>query len=115
MHTVVARNARRIGVFGAVRHESVGYVTDDDLAMMRLLAPHIRRAITISDLMDLKALEASALSATLDRLAMGVVVVAGENRILHANEAARQMFAEQGPIVSRKGRLAIRDSAAERL
>ena len=53
------------------------------------------------------------MSATLDRLALGVVVVSGDHRILHANETARQMFAEQGPIVDRRGRLVIRDGAAD--
>jgi DNA-binding CsgD family transcriptional regulator len=63
--------------------------------------------------MELKALEAESLSATLDRLAMGVVVVADESRILHANEAARHMLGNGGSIVSRRGRLAARDSAAD--
>ena len=111
--TVVARTPRSTGLFVAVRHESERPVGSDDLALLRLLAPHIRRAITISDLMELKALETEALSATLDRLAMGVVVVASENRILHANEAARHMLANGSRIVARRGRLTARDSAAE--
>jgi hypothetical protein len=40
------------------------------------LAPHIRRAVTISDVIDLKSLEAQALSATLDKFNAGVAVVA---------------------------------------
>jgi DNA-binding CsgD family transcriptional regulator/PAS domain-containing protein len=113
IHVVLARNSRRFGLFSATRHMSVGLINEDDCAIMRLFAPHIRRAVTISDLMELKLMEAQALSATLDRLATGVVVVAGENRILHANEAARRMFADGGPIVSRRGRLAARDAAAD--
>jgi DNA-binding CsgD family transcriptional regulator len=113
MHVVLARSGRRCGLFSATRHKSVGFFTGDDFAIMRLFAPHLRRAVTISDLMELRALETEALSATLDRLAMGVVVVADKNRILHANEAARHMLANGGRIVSRRGRLAARDSAAE--
>src|SRR5262249_16399716 len=113
IHTVLARNGRRFGLFSATRHKSVGFFTGDDFAIMRLFAPHIRRAVTISDLMELRALGTEALSATLDRLALGVVVVAGENRILHANEAARDMLANGSRIVSRRGRLTARDSAAE--
>ena len=111
--TMVVRNFPQFGMFSATRHKSEGLITDDDLALLRLFAPHIRRAITISDLMELKMLEAQALSATLDRLTMGVVVLAGENRILHANEAARHMLANGGRIVSRRGRLAARDAAAD--
>jgi DNA-binding CsgD family transcriptional regulator/PAS domain-containing protein len=113
IHVVLARDSRRFGLFSATRHESVGVITEDDLAMMRLFAPHLRRAVMIGDLMELKALEAEALSATLDRLAMGVVVVGGENRILHANEAARHMLANGGQIVSHRGRFAARDAAAD--
>jgi DNA-binding CsgD family transcriptional regulator len=110
---LVVRNFPRIGMFSATRHKSNGLVTDDDLALTRLFMPHIRRAVTISDLLELKMLEAQALSATLDRLAMGVVVVAGENRILHANETARNMLENGGRIVSRGGRLAARDATAD--
>jgi DNA-binding CsgD family transcriptional regulator/PAS domain-containing protein len=113
IHVLLARDSRRFALFSATRHKSLGLINDDDFAVMRLLAPHLRRAITISDLMELKALEAETLSATLDRLAMGVVMVAGESRILHANEAARHMLANGGRIVSRRGRLAARDAAAD--
>jgi hypothetical protein len=101
MHVVLARSGRRCGLFSATRHKSVGFFTGDDFGIMRLFAPHLRRAVT------------EALSATLDRLAMGVVVVAGKNRILHANEAARHMLANGGRIIARHGRLVARDSAAE--
>jgi DNA-binding CsgD family transcriptional regulator len=84
--------------------------TDREVSLLRLLAPHIRRAVTISDLMDLKALEAQALAATLDNFAVGVIIVAEEHRILHANDAARAMFAAGSPVCSVNGRLSVRGS-----
>ena len=81
--------------------------------MLRLFAPHIRRAVTISDLLDMKSLEANALSATLDRFATGVVIVADENRIIHANAAAQQMMSGAGPLAARHGKLSLRDNAAD--
>lgn len=112
VQAVVLRQPDRIGVFAPVRHESVGVVTDREIAIMRLLAPHIRRAVTISDMMDLKALEAQALAATLDKFAAAVTVVGEDGRILHANAAARGMFAAGGPIRSVHGRLVARDARA---
>ena len=92
-------------VSAANRHESVGFVTDREIAITRMLAPHLRRAVTISDLMGTKALEAHALSATLDNFRTGVIVVAADGRVLHANDAARRML-DQGDLVrSVKGRL----------
>jgi DNA-binding CsgD family transcriptional regulator len=105
LQTIVFRDSMRVGLFGAVRHESVGAGTDDDLAILRMLAPHIRRAITISDLLGMKALEAQALAATLDTLAAGVIVVAVDHRVLFANAAANRMFAAGGPIRSVQGKL----------
>ena len=105
IQTMVLREPGRIGVFAANRHEAVGPVSDREVAISRLLAPHIRRAVTISDLLDLKRLEAQALGSTLDRLAAGVVVVGEGSRILHANHSARRMFATGGPVRSVGGRL----------
>jgi PAS domain-containing protein len=98
----------------ALRHESTGIATDREIALLRQLAPHIRRAVTISDLIDLKALEAQALAAALDNFAVGVIVVAEDDRILHANDAARRMFAAGSPVCSTKGacRLAARTRAS---
>jgi DNA-binding CsgD family transcriptional regulator/PAS domain-containing protein len=112
IQTMVLREPRRIGVFAANRHEAVGPVSDREIAILRLLAPHIRRAVTIGDVLDLKKVEAQALGSTLDNLAAGVIVVAEENRILHANHAARRMFAKGTPIRSVSGRLAARGEVA---
>jgi DNA-binding CsgD family transcriptional regulator/PAS domain-containing protein len=110
LQAIVLRNAAQVGVFAAIRHESKGIATDREISLLRQLAPHIRRAVTISDLMDLKALEAQALAATLDNFAVGVIVVAEDNRILHANDAARAMFTAGCPVCSVNGRLAVRGS-----
>ena len=112
IQTMVLCEPRRIGVFAANRHEAVGPVSDREVAILRLLAPHIRRAVTIGDVLDLKKVEAQALGSTLDNLAAGVIVVAEENRILHANHAARRMFAKGSPVRSQSGRLAARGAAA---
>jgi DNA-binding CsgD family transcriptional regulator len=100
-----------VGVFAANRHNTAGPVSDREIAILRLLAPHIRRAVTIGDLLDLKKLEVQALGSTLNNLAAAVIVVAGDNRILYANHAARHMFAAGRPVRSVGGRLAARGEA----
>lgn len=114
MQTVVLRQAGRLAVFGANRHNNIGPLTNDERAIMRLLAPHIRRAVTISDILDMKKLEAHALGATLDNYTAGVVVVADQGRILHANDAARSMFLTTGPVSGAGGFLKARDDRANR-
>src|SRR5215470_15116248 len=114
MQTVVMRQAGRLAVFGANRHEGTGTLTDDERAIMRLLVPHIRRAVAISDILDMKKLEAHALAATLDNYSAGVVVVADQGRILHVNAAARSIFSTSGSISGTGGFLTARDAQANR-
>jgi DNA-binding CsgD family transcriptional regulator/PAS domain-containing protein len=113
IQAIVLRERGRIGTLGLNRHETAGLATDREVDILRLLAPHIRRAVTISDVMDLKTLSVDALATTLDSLSAGVIVVADGNRILHANESARRMFAAHGPVVSRRGKLAASYGAGE--
>lgn len=47
-----------------------------------------------------------ALGSTLDSIVIGVIIVADQGRILHANQAAQRMFAARSPIVSLGGCLA---------
>lgn len=105
LQSIVLREPHRVGVFAANRHESVGFVTEREVAITRMLAPHLRRAVTISDLMGIKALEAHALSATLDNFQTGVIVVAADGSVLHANDAARRMLDQGGLIRLINGRL----------
>jgi DNA-binding CsgD family transcriptional regulator len=112
VQTVVLRQAGRLAVFGANRHGNVGPLTNADRSLMRLLVPHIRRAVSISDILDVKKLEAHALAATLDKYASSVVVVAHQARILHANDAAKSMFSAAGPIAATNGFLKARDLRA---
>jgi PAS domain-containing protein len=44
-----------------------------------------------------------ALGTTLDSIDVGVIIVNGEARILHANQAAKRMLDQRSPIVSLGG------------
>jgi DNA-binding CsgD family transcriptional regulator len=105
IQTIVFRQRERFGLFVTNRHKSVGLVSDEDLDQMRVFAPHVRRAVTISDILDLKMLQTEALATTLDNLASGIMIVGDDNRILHANVAARGMLATGDAIRSNQGRL----------
>jgi DNA-binding CsgD family transcriptional regulator/PAS domain-containing protein len=112
MQTVVLREARRIAILTASRHQDGGTLMDRDAATMRLLVPHIRRAVKIIDILDVKKIEADTLAATLDSFMAAVVVVGEEGRILHANDAARRMLAARKPIAAVDGVLSVRSAAA---
>jgi DNA-binding CsgD family transcriptional regulator/PAS domain-containing protein len=102
---LLMRDTERLAEVGFGRHRSVGLVTEREVRLLHHLAPHLRRAITISDLIDMKSLTADALGKTLDALAIGIVLVADDGAIVHANRPAERMLAEGWPIRSSGGRL----------
>ena len=99
------RSPDRTAEIGFGRHESVGLITDREIRLLRLLAPHLRRAVMITDLIDMKSLETQALGGTLDTLAVGVLLVAEDGAILHANRAAASMLDRKTPIAATRGKL----------
>lgn len=110
---LVLRRQNRAGIVGVARHRDVGIVTDREVRLMRLLSPHLRRAVTIGDLLDMARLEADALKGVVDDLSVGIGLVAADGTVLHANRAAREMLASaDGPIRSVGGRLAGRRAGA---
>jgi DNA-binding CsgD family transcriptional regulator len=102
---MVLRPPERIGALGLFRHISAGDVTDRDLDVIRLLAPHIRSAVTIGDVLNMQAINISTLESSLDLLQAGVLFVDCECRIIHANQAARLMLQGGAPIQSVLGEL----------
>jgi DNA-binding CsgD family transcriptional regulator/PAS domain-containing protein len=101
---------------GFGRHESAGWVTDREIRILRLLAPHLRRAVAISDLIDMKSIESESLGHALDALSVAIVLVDGKGKIVHANAAASRMFERGSPIESVRGTLRAVDATAwERL
>jgi DNA-binding CsgD family transcriptional regulator/PAS domain-containing protein len=93
------------------QHESAGAIDDAQIHGLRLLAPHIRRAVTISNLFDMKAVEAATFAATVEALTVGVVLADEDSKIVHANAAATAMLAAGDPIVDRQGRIAVQSAA----
>jgi PAS domain-containing protein len=105
IHLTVLRQHNRIGGFAMSRHESAGFMSDRDVAILRLLAPHIRRAIAISDVLDMRAVEIDTFEASLDLIGTGILLVDGNATIIHANKAARAMLSAGSPIRSERGQL----------
>jgi DNA-binding CsgD family transcriptional regulator/PAS domain-containing protein len=99
------RSPNRFAKIWLARHESLGVITDREIRLLRLLAPHLRRAVTITDLIDMKSIEAEALDGTLDTLAVGILLVAEDGAILHANRAAASMLDRERPIAATLGKI----------
>ena len=85
---------------GFTRQERYGVVTDREIALGGLLLPHLRRAVTISNVLDAATIERARMVETLDALSCGVVLADEHGAILHANRAAGEMLSNGGPIRS---------------
>jgi DNA-binding CsgD family transcriptional regulator len=100
--TCVMKNPERFAVASFPLPRMTG---DADRALLGLLAPHIRRAVTVSDALDMQTVRADSAMTTLDQLTLGVVLVDQDSRIIHANTAARSFLTEGAPICEMNGRL----------
>ncbi len=97
---MVLRERNRIGAFSMSLHESAGEITDRDLHVVQLLAPHLRRAVAISDVLNMQTIKISTFEAAFDLLLAGVMFVDHDCKIIHANRAARAMLEKGSPIQS---------------
>jgi DNA-binding CsgD family transcriptional regulator len=102
---IVLRTRQRIGALGLSRHEAEGPLTNRDLEVMRLLAPHLQRAVTISNALEMQTVALGTFEASLDLLLTGVLLVDRECVIIHANTSARAMLRAGSPIRSKHGEL----------
>ena len=86
----VLKTEHRIGWLAAHRLDSYPRYGKSEVQLWTLLAPHVCRAVAISDALSLKTIRSEALEATLDVLASGVYLVDRLGRIVFMNRAAEQ-------------------------
>jgi DNA-binding CsgD family transcriptional regulator len=106
----IMRTDRALGMFCMMTPTTADLVGPKELAVSELLTPHVRRAVMISDLLDMRSMATAAFEETINTLSAAVVLVDAKCNILHANSAARAMFAAGGPILSQQGVLGTHDA-----
>ncbi|MDX2265264.1 MAG: helix-turn-helix transcriptional regulator [Hyphomicrobiales bacterium] len=111
-HMNLLRSPNRISFLGVFRHEHTGVFSPRDIALLRFLIPHVRRAILINDAMEAKACHEARLSEALDALSLGVVLADEDSGILHANTAAEEMLRAGTAVRSSGGKLRVETPGA---
>ena len=96
------------------RNEREGIADEPAHERMRLLFPHLRRAVLIGNLIDFKTAQAATLADAVDGLSAGVLFVDSSSRIMHANAAGRRMIDEGNVLRAANGRLGASDPDADR-
>jgi DNA-binding CsgD family transcriptional regulator/PAS domain-containing protein len=106
----------RFGGLGFARNERQGPFTDRELELGGLLLPHIKRAVTISNVLEARTIERERMAEALDVLRCGVVLTNELGTILHANRSAEHMLRDGSLVQSSRGTLqAAIPSAAKEL
>ncbi len=105
------KSATTYSAFSVIRHERNGIVDDETRRRMRLIVPHVRRAVTIGKIVDLRTVEAAALADTLDGLTAAMFLVDDDGRIVHANAAGHAMLADGSVLSAAGGKLIFADQA----
>ncbi len=101
-------------VFGVILREPEGMADAAMRARMRLVVPHVRRAMTIGRVYESTQSHADDLSATLDGLSTGLFIVGDDGRVLHANAAGQHLAAARNAVVLRDSGLTAVDPGAAR-
>jgi len=111
---VIEKSTTSVAMVGIFRHERDGIVNDETRRAMRLIVPHIRRAVLIGQVADLKSMEATTLADTLNGLSAGVFLVDENDRLIHANESGRSMLDMRDVLHLANGRLAARNTSSQK-
>ena len=97
------KSSTSIAAFVVFRHERDGLADDATHRLMRLIAPHLRRAVLIGKVVDLNKVEAATFAETLDGLGAGMFLVDEAGRIVHANTAGHMMLNSASVLHRRAG------------
>ncbi len=90
-----------------------GMVNDELRRRMRLLVPHVRRAVRTSRSIDLAQAEAATYSDILDGLGSAIFLVDAEGLIVHGNAASRSLLDKGELLSTADGHLCASDAQAD--
>jgi DNA-binding CsgD family transcriptional regulator len=110
---VIDRSLTSIALFGVFRHERNGVADEEMFRRMRLLIPHIRRAVLIGQVIDIETTQAETFADTLNGISAGMFLADETGRIVHANLSGHAMLAAGDVLRAPGGRLVARDAQSD--
>ena len=110
----LARDEETYGWLGFGRLAADGPFGERELAVARLLMPHLQRAAAINRLLDIAALERATFASLFDTMAVPIILVDQTMRLKHANRQARAMLDDEDALGERDGLLFANDVGVQR-
>lgn len=112
MGAIIAKKPRSIGAVSATRLSSKGKFGVAEREFVGLIAPHVRRAVTLSGLLEQQAAERSTLAGVIDQLSTAVVLHDRSGRITRANPTAQALLGQELLVAQKNGAIVVLDDAA---
>lgn len=109
MQLPIMRQSDRYGAISFGRHEEAGPIGESEMALVSLLQPHLRRALTMSSMLEVRALRANSLRSVIENLSTGILFLEEDGTIIEANPAARRLIERCPEACVVDGRLSSRD------
>jgi DNA-binding CsgD family transcriptional regulator len=113
--SLLEKSSTSAALCAVFRHERDGLADDAARNRMRLLVPHLRRAVLIGNIIEQKTEQAANLTDTLDGVGAGFFLVDSRGHIVHANASAQAMLADGALLNEAAGKLHASDANAERM
>jgi DNA-binding CsgD family transcriptional regulator len=113
LNVALDKTATSAAMYCVFRHARDGRVDDEMRRRMRLIVPHLRRAVLIGKVIDLKTAEADSLADSVDGISAGMFMVDANGRIVHANASGHAMLAQGSVLRVVGGKLLTKDASAE--
>lgn len=103
-----SEGAARVGI--EVFTDESRSLIPSDRHLLRLVLPHLQRALTLHFRLETARREHNTFGACLDELCTGMLVLDGRATVLHANRAARECLRGQHGFEQRGGELRVMDA-----
>jgi DNA-binding CsgD family transcriptional regulator len=110
---IVDKSSTSYAAVAVSRDEETGVVDDEARRRMSLLAPHLRRAVLIGNILDLRIAEAAILADMIDALASAVYFVDAGAHIVYSNAPAQRLLADGKIVRSADGTLGVVERQAD--
>ena len=109
---ILARDPTLVGNVAFGRGELIDPLAPE-IDVLRLLAPHMRRAVAISNLFEMKSVEAATYASAFDAFSIAAVLVDENLQLVHANPRGKAILDEGSPFRFETGRLSLRHKAGQ--
>ena len=104
---VVVSHERQVGMVNLFRGECQDPFDDAEVIFVRMLVPHLQRAMAMHHRISQLEYRQTALVEMLDSVSFGAILLNGDGEVVHVNAAARTIIQTSDGIAVRRKRLAL--------